>query len=209
VACPNGAPSTGGSNPIKITKSVSPTTAAPGDTLTYQVTFTSTAEEDCLITRAIDHLPAGFTFVSTSGDLGTALDVSPPVARPGGGLDLVLGNGKVLQKGKALHQAFVVKVGANQAAGVYYNNVEVFCANLGDYVKGLDAPVTVPAPTPNPPPTSPPPVPVPEPPTFGSGPPPDLAPTGGLPTAALGLLLVGVLGASLLLTRALRSGTRA
>jgi uncharacterized repeat protein (TIGR01451 family) len=202
VSCPNGAPSTGGSNVIKINKTVSPETASPGDTVTYQVTFTNSATEDCLVTRAIDHLPAGFTFVSTSGDLGSALDVSPPEARPGGGLELVLGNGKVIGKGKSAHQTFVAKVGEHQAPGVYFNNVELFCANLGDYVKGLDAPVTVEPhkdfPTPTPAATTPPP-------TFGSGPPPDLVSTGGLPTAPVAALLAAALGAVVLARRATRS----
>jgi uncharacterized repeat protein (TIGR01451 family) len=203
VSCPNGAGSTGGNNLIKIEKTVSPETAAPGDTLTYSVTVANSSTEDCLVNRAIDHLPAGFTFVSTSGDLGSALDVSPPEARPGGGLELVVGNGKTIAAGKSAHQVFVVKVGEHQAPGVYYNNVELFCANLGDYVKGLDAPVTVTGPPSTTPPTTPPTTPVTGPPTFGSGPPPVLARTGGLPAALPGLVLLSALGAALAARRAL------
>jgi uncharacterized repeat protein (TIGR01451 family) len=146
VSCPGGPGSTGGQNEVQITKTVSPETAAPGDTLTYTAKITNKAAQPCLVTKAIDHLPVGFTFVSTSGDLGNALDVSPPEARPGGGLDLVLGNGKTIAPNATATQTFVVKVGAQQAPGVYYNDVEVYCANLGNYVKGLDAPVTVPPP---------------------------------------------------------------
>ena len=207
VSCPNGAPSTGGSNPIFITKSVSPETASPGTTLTYAVTIQNKATEDCLITKVIDHLPAGFTFVSTSGDLGTALDVSPPQARPGGGLDLVLGNGHVLAKNTSLHQAFVVKVGDNQAQGVYFNNVEIYCANLGNYVKGLDAPVTVTGPQPSPPPaedtTQPPPNS--GPPTLGSGPPPTFAATGSTSPPWVVALLVAALAGAGLVARSIRS----
>lgn len=209
VSCPNGAGSTGGDSTIKITKTVSPETAAPGDTLTYSVTIANSSTEDCLVTRAVDHLPAGFTFVSTSGDLGSSLDVSPPDARPGGGLELVVGNGKTVAAGKTAHQVFVVKVGEHQAAGTYFNNVELFCANLGDYVKGLDAPVTVTGPVPtNPPtagPTTPPTTPVTGPPTLGSGPPPVLARTGGLPGALIGLGILTSLGATLTARRLLAS----
>ena len=206
VNCPNGAPSTGGSNPILITKTVSPETASPGTTLTYAVTIQNKATEDCLITKVIDHLPAGFTFVSTSGDLGSALDVSPPQSRPGGGLDLVLGNGHVLAKSTSLHQSFVVKVGANQAPGVYFNNVEIYCANLGNYVKGLDAPVTVPAPEPEP--TTPPTQPgtSPPPPTLGEGPPPAVfAPTGSTTPSWLAALLVAAIVGTGLVARTIRS----
>ena len=143
VSCPGGPGSTGGTNEVQITKTVSPETAARGDTLTYTAKITNKAAQPCLVTMAIDHLPVGFTFVSTSGDLGNTLDVSPPQPRPGGGLDLVLGNGKTIAPNATATQTFVVKVGDNQPAGVYYNDVEVYCANLGNFVKGLDAPVTV------------------------------------------------------------------
>jgi uncharacterized repeat protein (TIGR01451 family) len=143
VSCPGGPGSTGSTNEVQITKTVSPETAAPGDTLTYTAKITNKSAQACLVTKAIDHLPVGFTFVSTSGDLGSALDVTPPEARPGGGLDLVLGNGKTIAPNATATQTFVVKVGATQPAGVYYNDVEVYCANLGNYIKGLDAPVTV------------------------------------------------------------------
>lgn len=209
VSCPNGAPSTGGNNPIFITKSVSPQTATPGTTLTYTATVQNKATEDCLITKVIDHLPVGFTFVSTSGDLGTTLDVSPPEARPGGGLDLVLGNGHVLAKGTSLHQTFVVKVGDNQPPGVYFNNVEVYCANLGNFVKGLDAPVTVTAPQPSPTPslgpTNPVTSPTAGPPTLGGGPPPALARTGSSTPVLLAGLLVAAVAATALTFRATRS----
>jgi len=196
VACPNGAPSTGGNNEVQITKSVSPTTAAPGDTLTYTATITNKAAADCLVTAAIDHLPVGFEFVSTSGGLGTALDITPPQARPGGGLDLVLGNGKVIAPNASVNQTFVVKVGADVAPGVYFNNVELFCANLGNFVKGLDAPVTVTAP-PAAAPTPTTAVAEPPAPSFGGDQPVELPRTGSTP--ALGLTALALLGAATLL----------
>jgi hypothetical protein len=141
----------------------------------------------------------GFEFVSTSGALGNALDISPPLARPGGGLDLVLGNGYVLGTNKTLTQSFVVKVGDDVAPGVYYNNVEVFCANLGNFVKGLDAPVTVTGPaTPSTAPSTasvgPPELPQPQ--------PEELPRTGGtFPVAPAGALLALILGTGLLVRR--------
>jgi len=201
VACPNGAPSTGGDNDLQITKSVSPTSALPGDTLTYSATITNKSEQDCLVTAVIDHLPVGFEFVSTSGGLGNALDISPPQARPGGGLDLVLGNGKVIAPNGSVNQTFVVKVGDDVAPGVYFNNVEVFCANLGNFVKGLDAPVTVTAP----PSPSPPPVLVEDPPgpVTGGDQPVELPRTGA--SALLGLTSVALLTLFLLVRRVRRT----
>jgi uncharacterized repeat protein (TIGR01451 family) len=200
VSCPNGAGSTGGTNPVLLTKSVSPTSATPGSTLTYTATLTNKATEDCLVTKVIDHLPPGFTFVSTAGPLGAQLDVSPPEARPGGGFDLVLGNGYVLGSSKTVTQTFVVKVGANQAPGTYYNNLEVYCANLGDFVKGLDAPVTVTA-TPTPGPTAVVNTTSPAPATIGAGGPELPRTGGGFPSGLLPSAIASAAAAAALVAR--------
>jgi uncharacterized repeat protein (TIGR01451 family)/LPXTG-motif cell wall-anchored protein len=143
VNCPGGPGTTGDSNVVKIVKTVTPNTVAPGDEVTYVTKISNTSSSPCLVTAAVDHLPGGFEFVSTTGDLGSALDRTPPPTRPGGGFELYVGAGKTIAAGASATQTFVVKVGANLAAGVYYNNVEIFCANIGDFVKGLDAPVRV------------------------------------------------------------------
>jgi uncharacterized repeat protein (TIGR01451 family) len=141
VSCTNGAGSTGGTNQITMTKSATPSTARAGDEVTYAAAVTNHGTTSCLVNQFIEHLSPAFDFVSTVGDFGTALDRT--IARPGGGDDLILGNGKLLAPGATFRQTFVVKVKDTAAPGVYYNNLEILCANVGDFVKGLDAPVRV------------------------------------------------------------------
>jgi len=141
VNCPNGAGTTGGQNPVNIVKEVDTPTATAGDELTYTATVQNRSEDDCAVNRFIDHLPAPFEFVSTSGDFG---DVATTVARPGGGSDVIIEpTGMVIDGGAEANQTFVVKVTDDAELGVYFNNVEIFCGNLGNWVKGLDAPVEV------------------------------------------------------------------
>jgi len=125
VACPNGQGSTGGDSAISFIKRATPTAVAPGDTVTYDAKIKNTSTASCLVTKFIEHLAAPFNFVSTSG------------------VDLILGNGKTIAAGATASQRFVVKVKDDAKFGVYYNNLEIFCANIGNFVKGLDAPVTV------------------------------------------------------------------
>ncbi|HVF20795.1 MAG TPA: hypothetical protein VNA14_11200 [Mycobacteriales bacterium] len=141
VNCPNGAGSTGGDNAVMIVKNVDTSTAMRGDTLTYTATVQNKSAATCPVNRFIDHLPGPFEFVSTSGDFGT---VATTVARPGGGTDVILEPADlVIAAGGSATQTFVVKVKDDAAPGVYFNNVELFCGNLGNWVKGLDAPVEV------------------------------------------------------------------
>jgi uncharacterized repeat protein (TIGR01451 family) len=148
VSCTNGAGTTGSSSILPITKTVTPNVVNPGAQVTYTATFTNKSTDDCLVNEAIDHLPPGFTLVSTAGDLGTAASTRD---RPGGAVDIVVAGGSTIAHGKSATQTFVVKVGDKVAPGVFFNDVELLCANIGDFVKGLDAPVqvvAVPAPTP-------------------------------------------------------------
>jgi uncharacterized repeat protein (TIGR01451 family) len=147
VSCPNGAGTTGQATVLKMTKSASPSTVAPGGEVTYSAHVTNASTSPCLVTQFIEHLNGAFDFVSTTGDFGTALDRT--VQRPGGGADLVLGNGKTIPVGGTFNQTFVVKAKDAAAPGVYFNNLEIFCANLGDFVKGLDAPVRITGGTPD------------------------------------------------------------
>lgn len=140
VRCNNGAGSTGAANLVQIVKTVTPSTSEAGGQVTYSATITNNAAEDCLVNRVVDHLPPGFSLVSTAGDLGATATTAP---RPGGAIDVSVGNGVTIGAGKSVSQTFVVKVGDSVAPGTYFNDVEVFCANLGDFIKGLDAPVTV------------------------------------------------------------------
>ncbi|HVF05195.1 MAG TPA: hypothetical protein VNA20_10165 [Frankiaceae bacterium] len=141
VNCPNGAPSTGGNNPIFIEKNSDKAKAKPGDTVTYTATIENKAATPCLVNQVIDHLPQAFSFESTSGAFGTT---ATTVNRTGGGTDVILKPSNVtIPAGGSGTQTFVVKVRDDATEGTYFNNVEILCGNLGNFVKGLDAPVTV------------------------------------------------------------------
>ena len=141
VNCTNGAGSTGQSTVLKMVKTASPSTVKPGGEVTYSAHVTNSSTQPCLVTQFVEHLSNAFDFVSTTGDFGSALDRT--VLRPGGGADLVLGNGKTIPVGGTFNQTFVVKAKDTATPGVYFNNLEIFCANLGNFVKGLDAPVRI------------------------------------------------------------------
>lgn len=147
VNCPNGAGTTGADNDVFIVKEVDEPTAMAGDTLTYTATVENNhADTACAVNRLTDHLPAPFEFVSTSGDFGT---VATTENRPGGGVDVILKPADlVIEAGASATQTFVVKVKDDAAVGTYFNNVELLCGNLGNWVKGLDAPVEIVAETP-------------------------------------------------------------
>lgn len=140
VNCPNGAGTTGTDSVVKLIKDVTPTSGVTGTQLTYTAKVTNNATEACLINHVVDHLPVGFEFVSTAGELGTAATTR---ARPDTGIDVFVGNGVSIPVGGTKTQTFVVKIGKDVKPGVYFNNVEIFCADIGNFVKGLDAPVEV------------------------------------------------------------------
>ncbi len=140
VNCPNGKGSTGGDSDIVFTKDATPTTVGPGETVTYTATVQNQGESDCLVNTFIDHLPQAFEYVSTSGAFGTDATL---VDRDGGGQDLRMGTGVVIAAGASAQQTIVLKVKADAVPGIYFNNLEIFCANLGNFAKGLDAPVEV------------------------------------------------------------------
>ena len=159
VNCPNGAGSTGpADSDIFITKEADKSQVAPGGQVTYTANVKNNSDEACLVNQFIDHAPAPFELVSTSGAFGA---VAESVARPGGGQDIVMKpDGLTIAPGATVTQTFVLKVKDDAAPGVYFNNVEILCANLGNWVKGLDAPVEVTGVTP--PPATPDPAPIPE-----------------------------------------------
>jgi uncharacterized repeat protein (TIGR01451 family) len=141
VNCPNGAPTTGTGNPIYITKDASKSTVKRGETLTYTATVKNTADDACVVNQLVDHLPVAFEFVSTAGAAGTVAETEN---RPGGGTDVVIKPPSLtIPKDGSITQTYTVKVKADAAPTTYFNNVELLCANLGNWVKGLDAPVTV------------------------------------------------------------------
>jgi uncharacterized repeat protein (TIGR01451 family) len=140
VNCPEGPGSTGGTNVVKLSKSASPTTVGIGDTVTYTATVTNDSTSNCITNKLTEHLAPPFDLVSTSGAFGSSASQEP---RSGGGTDVILGNGTVVPAGQSKTQTFVVKVRTDAAPGVWFNDLEILCADLGNFVMGLDAPVAV------------------------------------------------------------------
>ncbi|HVE99080.1 MAG TPA: hypothetical protein VNA12_07860 [Mycobacteriales bacterium] len=149
VNCPNGRGSTGlATTQILINKVTSKGVARPGEELTYTTTIQNKSTQPCRVNQLIDHLPVVMEFVSTAGQFGTAAELEN---RDGGGTDVVVKpSGMTIAAGGTATQTFVVKVKADAAPGTYFNNIELLCANLGNFT-AIDAPVQVPgaaAPTP-------------------------------------------------------------
>ncbi len=141
--CPNGAGSTGQDTVIKFAKTATPTSADPGDLVTYRATVRNTGDDDCLINEFVDHLAPVFQFVSTAGPLG---DEATTSARPDGGIDVTFEPEDVtIEAGQSVEQTIVVRVTQDADPGTYSNNLEIFCAELGNFVSGPLAPVTIPA----------------------------------------------------------------
>ena len=198
VICPNGAASTGGSSPIVLSKTASVTSVHPGDQFSYAATITNKSPTACVVNAFIDHLPQAFTFVSTTGALGST---AAATNRAGGGSDVTItpSPAVTIPAGGSVHQTFVVTTKPDAAPGTYANDLELLCADQGDFIKGLDAPVTV---LPTPIPTTAPPVGPAAAPSVGPAA-PELPHTGG-PTP-----LVPATGAALLtITLALRARRR-
>ena len=152
VSCPNGKGSTGDpDSDIYMTKDVTPVQGKAGDTVTYNASIKNNSDQPCLVNKFIEHLPQAFELVSTSGALGDEAEV---VARQGGGEDVVIKPDDVtIAAGATATQKFVLKVKSDAEPGVYFNNLELFCANLGNWAKGLDAPFQVNGPDPQASPT--------------------------------------------------------
>ena len=142
VNCPNGRGSTGlADSPIVIDKVSDKSLARPGQTVTYTAKIQNKSTQTCRVNQFIDHLAIPFEFVSTAGELGTAAELEN---RPGGGTDVVLKpTGFSIAPGATATQTFIVKVKDDAQPGVYFNNTEILCANLGNFI-GIDAPVQVP-----------------------------------------------------------------
>ena len=141
VSCPNGAPSTGDQNSVFIVKNADKARAKPGETVTYTANIQNRSDEPCDVHQVIEHLPVAFDFGSTSGALGTT---ATTVARPGGGTDVVIEPvGVTIAPDASVTKTYVVTVNDAAVPGTYFNNVEIYCSDLGNWVKGLDAPVEV------------------------------------------------------------------
>ncbi len=111
-----------------------PTTVRPGGVVTYTATIQNKGESDCLVNRFIAHLPAPFGLVSTSGALGKDAVAE---ARSDSGVDAVMRPDAItIAAGKLVTQTFVVSVPASAADGDYASSLELFCADLGNFVAG-------------------------------------------------------------------------
>lgn len=141
VNCLGGPGTTGSSNTVGLSKVATPTSVFPGGTVTYTASITNTSGQACLVTNFIEHLAAPLNLVSTTGAFGNAIQGSS--VRPTGGIDLELGNGASIGSGQTKQQTFVVKVADDAKPGVYFNDLEIYCANLGNFVMGLGAPIAV------------------------------------------------------------------
>ncbi|GAC1601327.1 MAG: hypothetical protein NVS3B21_28880 [Acidimicrobiales bacterium] len=153
VSCANGAGTTGAdaTNPIVMVKTATPTSVDPGGTVTYSVAIKNNSKtKDCLVNSFTDHLSPAFSYGSTSGDLGTKATASP---RPGGGQDIVINAGTmpvtIPKNGGSKTQTFTVTANNDAAPGTYFNNIELLCSDLGNFV-ARGAPVTINAPAPAP-----------------------------------------------------------
>ncbi|GAC1532388.1 MAG: hypothetical protein NVS3B12_10030 [Acidimicrobiales bacterium] len=155
VSCANGAATTGApaTNPIVMVKTATPTSVDPGGSVTYSVAIKNNSKtNDCLVNSFVDHLSPAFNYQSTAGDLGSMATPSP---RPGGGQDIAINTGTkpvtIPKNGGSKTQTFTVMANSDAAPGTYYNNIEILCSDLGNFV-ARGAPVTInatPAPTGN------------------------------------------------------------
>jgi uncharacterized repeat protein (TIGR01451 family) len=176
---------------ITFDKDAAPATARPGETVTYTATINNDSDEnDCDVLRFIDHLHPAFELVSTAGDFGSEAESQE---RSDGGVDVVLSpTDLVIEAGGSATQTFVVRVRADAAPGTYYNVLEIFCAQQGNFASEPLAPVTVVAPAAPPPPQQPPPQ---QPPAQQPVAAKPLPRTGGASPAAGAALLLLVAGA--------------
>lgn len=137
LTCGGNEQTSGPDNEIFIEKGVTPTTAQPGDTVTYDITITNQGEQNCTVHEVIDRLPVGFEFVSSSGTLA---DVEPTID----GREVRWSNpaGWPLEPDATLTGVLVAEIGEDVGPGTYANNV-IVRSTCGLFNKGLDAPVTV------------------------------------------------------------------
>lgn len=141
VHCPNGKDTTGAQNPVVITNTVDKPVALRGDTVTYTVNVKNKSTQACTVNRFWEYAAGPFQYQSTTGAFGAN---ASQAGRTGGGFDLMLDNSLgTIAAGATATQKFVVKVKPDAPFGTYFNNVEIFCGNLGNWVMGLAAPVEI------------------------------------------------------------------
>ncbi|MCW2606138.1 MAG: hypothetical protein JWO60_831, partial [Frankiales bacterium] len=130
---------------ITFDKQAAPSTARPGETVTYTATVENTSDAACDVLRFVDHLSPALELVSTRGAFGADAETPAPTRADGGQDVVVRPTDVVLAPGAKAVQTIVVKVKADAKPGTYYNTLELFCNAGGDFASGPLAPVTVPA----------------------------------------------------------------
>ena len=138
VACDT-AGSTGDAAPFRLTTDANQSTVSRGDEVTYTVTLQTYST--CTLRALTLHAPPGFEYVSTSGAFGTSEDDEG--ARPNGGAEVSVGDGYTLDNFGAYTQTFVLRATESAPAGLAFVNPEIRCADAGNFMQGLAAPVTV------------------------------------------------------------------
>ena len=127
----------GGAAPnIAVSKSVSPTTAADGDTVTYTVTIANSGTADGTLTSVTDTLPEGFSYVTGSS---SSLTTSNPSIS---GQDLTWSGSWTVPASGSVTLQFQATAGSR--AGTVYNNVSASGSDFTTASSGDTAAVFVP-----------------------------------------------------------------
>ena len=120
---------------INVTKSVAPSTAEAGGTVTYTITISNTGTGMANVTQLVDVLPPGFAYVQgTTSGLTT---LNPTV------------NGQILtwngtwQVPAGENRQLVFNANAGSISGTFLNNVSVSGLNFPAFYTGDTAPVTI------------------------------------------------------------------
>ncbi len=119
-----------------INKTVSPSAVLPGGEVVYTITMTNNSGNNRTVTRVVDTLPAGFSYISGS-TTGTTTN-NPAVA---GQVLTWSGNWAIGRNGGSLTLVFHAYAGPT--TGTYYNNATWTVSGQTTYPTGDTAPVTV------------------------------------------------------------------
>jgi len=125
------------SNPLTITKSVSPTVAEPGSIVRYTVTITNISAASLSAVELTDTLPAGFSYQGGATVGGVASEPSySAAANP----QVLVWNNLSVAAGRSLTVEYLVRTATER--GRYYTNVAV--AEVGDFSAQASATVYIP-----------------------------------------------------------------
>ncbi|MEI6674443.1 MAG: SdrD B-like domain-containing protein, partial [Verrucomicrobiota bacterium] len=110
---------------LREVKTVSPSSVAPGDLVTYTMTvFNEGTGPNGVPMVVTDYLPSGFTYVSLVNSTINGASITPTVNSSNAGQPTFT-VGTALQAGKTLVINFKALVGSNTHIGIYYNQVDL------------------------------------------------------------------------------------